>query len=180
MLILRWFGNTNSDNSALESARQFAEAVDKEDIELKSKECKRKSSERHVYDESTKTAIGKHALMHGNKSAVKTFSIILGFDVTECTVRNFKRETEKQIKDGKDIHDVQTMGKKQGRPLLLPEEIDDLRQFIKSLHLCGSPVSSSIVLAAAKGIVIHKNQSVLKEFGGSVELIKLWPFSFLH
>ena len=33
MSILRWFGNTNSDNSA----RQFVEAVDKEDIELKSK-----------------------------------------------------------------------------------------------------------------------------------------------
>ena len=46
--------------------------------------------------------------------------------------------------------------------------------------MCGSPVSSSIVLAAAKGIVIHKNQSVLKEFDGSVELIKSWAFSFLH
>ena len=76
MSILLWFGNTNSDNSALESARQFVEAVDKEDIELKSRGCKRKSSERHVYDESTKTAIGKHALMHG-KSAVKKFSITL-------------------------------------------------------------------------------------------------------
>ena len=83
MSILRWFGNTNSDNSALESARQFVEAVDKADIELKSRGRKRKSSERHVYDESTKTAIGKHALMHGNKSAVKKFSITLGFDVPD-------------------------------------------------------------------------------------------------
>ena len=127
-----------------------------------------------------KAAVGKHALMHGNKSAVKKFSIILGFDVPECTVRNFKRETEKQIKDGKDIHDVQIIVKKRGRSLL-PEEFDDLtKQFMKSLRLCGSPVSSSIVLAAAKGIVIHKNQSVLKEFGGSVELTKSWAFSFLH
>ena len=37
MSILRWFGNINFDNSALESARQFVEAVDKEDIELKSR-----------------------------------------------------------------------------------------------------------------------------------------------
>ena len=96
----------------MESARQFVEAVDKEDIELKSRGRKRKSSERHVYDESTKTAIGKHALMHGNKIAVKKFSITPGFDVPECTVRNLKRETEKQIKDGKDIHDVQIIGKK--------------------------------------------------------------------
>ena len=42
-----------------------------------------------------------------------------------------------------------------------------------------SPVSSSIVVAAAKGIVIHKDMSLLKEYGWTVELTKSWDFSFL-
>lgn len=38
---------------------------------------------------------------------------------------------------------------------------------------------SSILLAAARGIVIHRDQSLLKEYGGTVELKKSWAFSFL-
>ena len=187
MSILQWFGtSTNqgtnqSANSALALTKNYVEMIDKEDIELKSRGWKRKSSERHVYEESVRTAIGKHAIVHGNKSAVNKFSKVLRFDVPECTVRNFKREAQKQISGGIDIQEVRIESKKQGRPLLLTEEIDDLtKQFIKSLRLCGSPVSSSIVLAAAKGIVIYKNKSMLKEFGGSVELTKSWAFSFLR
>ena len=40
-------------------------------------------------------------------------------------------------------------------------------------------MSSSIVVAAAKGIVCHKARSMLKEYGGSLELKKSWAFSFL-
>ena len=69
---------------------------------------------------------------------------------------------------------------RRGRPLLLQEEIDELtKKFIHGLRLCGSPVSSSIVLAAAKGIVHHKAPSLLIQYGGSPELKKLWAFSFL-
>ena len=73
------------------------------------------------------------------------------------------------------IDDVQVCCKRRGRPLLLPEEIDQLiKQFIQNMRVCGSPLSSSIVVAAAKGIALSKNQSLLREFGGPVELKKSW------
>ena len=45
--------------------------------------------------------------------------------MSEATVRNFKREVVKQLKGGKDLDDITIPAKKKrGRPLLLPEEID--------------------------------------------------------
>ena len=93
---------------------------------------------------------------------------------------NFKREVLKRLKRGSDLESITIPAKKRGRPLLLPEEIDELtKKFIQSLRVYGSPVSSSIVLAAAKGIVTHKAFHLLKEHGGSIELKKSWAFSFL-
>ena len=60
--------------------------------------------------------------------------------------------------------------KKKGRaPTSTKKEIDDLTK-INNLRLCGSPVCSSRVVAVAKGIVVHKDMSLLKEYGGTVEL----------
>lgn len=41
-------------------------------------------------------------------------------------MKNFKREVKKQLKDGKDLEDVQVEAHKSGRPLLLPEDIETL------------------------------------------------------
>lgn len=157
------------------------EAVQKEREELERNGRKRQSSERHHYNQETKAAIGKYAQLHGNKRAVSKFSESLGFTLSEATVRNFKREVRKQVKGGQDLDDISSIPtKKRGRPLLLPEDIDELaRKCIENLRACGSPVSSSIVLAATKGIVAHKNCTLLKEHGGHVDLKKSWAFSFL-
>ena len=40
-------------------------------------------------------------------------------------------------------------------------------------------VNTTIVILAAKGIIIHKNPGLLKEYGGSVELRKKWDEYFL-
>ena len=75
------------------------------------------------------------------------YSKELGFELPEATVRNFKRELGQQLKSGKDYVELDIPNRKRGRrPLLLPAELDDLtKQFIGSLRLCGSQVSSSIV-----------------------------------
>ena len=90
--------------------------------------------------------------------------------MSKATVHNFKRNSE----EGKDLEDITIPAKKRGRPLFLLEEID--RKCVENLRACGSLVSSSTVLAAAKGIVTHKS---CKEHGGPVELKKSWAFSFL-
>ena len=107
------------------------------------------------------------------------FSASVGFAVSEVTVRKFKREIDQQLRKGKEMENIVIPARKHGQPLLLPEEIDELtKKFVLSLCHCGS-VSSSIVLAAAKGIVTLKACSLLKEHGGPVELTKAWAISFL-
>ena len=145
-----------SDQRALRGAAECKEALQTQHDELKQKGRKRKSSERHHYDQATKTAIGKYAQIHSNKRAVQKFSASLGFPVSEATVSNFKGEVQKLLSDGQALENIELPERKRGRPLLLPEDIDQLtKKFIQSLRLCGSPVSSSIVVAAAKGILTH-------------------------
>lgn len=112
---------SSSDKKALMAAAEAVEAVQKEREDLERVGRKRKSSERHHYDQETKTAIGRYAQMHGNKRAVVKFSESLGFSVSEATVCNFKREVVKQLKGGKDLDDITIPARKRGRPLLLPE-----------------------------------------------------------
>ena len=126
-----------SDQIALRGAAECVEALQTQQDELKQKGRKRKSSERHHYDQATKTAIGKYAKIHCNKRAVQKCSASLGFPVSEATVRNFKREVQKLLSDGQALESIELPERKRGRPLLLPEEIDQLtKKFIQSLRLC--------------------------------------------
>jgi hypothetical protein len=69
MSLTRWFKPVDSTEVAA------AAAVDKEYIDLQKRgRGKRKSYERHHFDEETKAEIGKFAAIHGNKKAVDTFS----------------------------------------------------------------------------------------------------------
>ena len=97
----------------------------------------------------------------------------LSFPVSEATVRNYKREMQKFLKGhkGQDLESIEAPTRKFGRPLLFHDEIDQLtKTFNENLCTCGSHASSTILLATAKGIVIHKDSSLLKEHGGPVEL----------
>ena len=97
-------------------------------------------------------------------------------------MRNFKRNMQSQMKREKDFDElcVEATGPRD-RPLTLPKEVDDLfQQMVFSLRMSGSPISADIVVAAAKGIVVHKNISLLKEYSGSVALMKSWAKSFLN
>ena len=80
MSLRKWLVSRNgdcsgSDTKALMAAAEAVEAVQKEREELERQGRKRKSSERHQYDEATKTAIGRYAQMHGNKRAVLKLAI---------------------------------------------------------------------------------------------------------
>ena len=55
-----------------------------------------------------------------------------------------------------------------GRPLMLRDYDQDVSNYIKSLREAGGIVNRSIVVAAAKGILSHKNPGLLKEHGGPI------------
>ena len=121
MSLTQWFKRTdvlnnsnpsNLDEAALNAAAEPVSELDEQTLELEKHGRKRKFSERHHFDRATRKAIGKFATIHGNKSAVKKFSKRLGFAVSEATVRNFKRDVQKQIKGGKSLYEVQLPVKK--------------------------------------------------------------------
>ena len=63
-----------------------------------------------------------------------------------------------------------------GRPLLIGKFDDEVAEYVRNLRLSGGIMNSSILIAAAKGIIAH---SLLKDYGGSLELGKKWAESFL-
>ena len=70
--------------------------------------------------------------------------------------------------------------KKQGRPLLLGNELDEqVREYVKFLRKRGSAVNTTVVMGAGEGIVKSKDANLLKEHGGSIELTKGWAQSLL-
>ena len=101
--------------------------------------------------------------------------------MNESTVCNFKRNLQSQLRQGVEANSMRDLSSgKRGHLLVLPVELDTLtKELVRGLRSSGSPISSSIVIAAARGIVNHKNPSLLKEHGEQVELSKSWAKSFL-
>ena len=65
--------------------------------------------------------------------------------------------------------------KKRGRPLLLGPVIDDkVQQYLKAIRRSGGTVNTAIAMAAAKGIVLKTDRTLLVEYGGHIDLHKDW------
>ena len=80
--------------------------------------------------------------------------------------------------DSSDDIDVKELNpSKRGRKTLLGEQLDSKFQlFIKPVRDSGRVGNSAIVRAAAKGIVLPHDISLLFENGGHIELAKSWTF----
>ena len=70
--------------------------------------------------------------------------------------------------------------KKQGRPLLLPDELDhQIQEYLKDLRKRGMPINTAVVVAAAEGILLNKNASLAPKDGIEVKLTDDWAKSLL-
>ena len=77
-----------------------------------------------------------------------------------------------------EVHDLPHM--KTGRPLLLRDELDgQVQKYIKELRSRGTAVNSSVVIAAAEGIVMNKDANILCENCG-IKLTEDWAKSLLN
>lgn len=65
-------------------------------------------------------------------------------------------------------------------PLTLGDIDEDVQKFVKALRMAGTPVTTAVVLAAATGIVMAKDMTLLKERRGHVTLTKSWAASLMH
>ena len=89
------------------------------------------------------------------------------------------KQQRKQYPD-KDVAVVSLPTKPQGRPLLLGQELDKaVQDYIEALRVAGGVVNSTIIVAAANGIVSAKDPSLLVSRGGSISINKNWAKSLL-
>ena len=143
---------------------------------------RRKRGKYHHYDAEMRAKIAKHACEYGNKSASVKFTQELGHCVSESSVRNMKKAYFQKLKSVPDPADITSSPQAAlDRPLLVGSELDaDIVEYVRALRLARGIVNRSIVQAAAKGIIAHKNAAPLKEHGGPIEIGIKWTESFLR
>ena len=70
--------------------------------------------------------------------------------------------------------------KKHGRPALLGETLDsNIQLYLRKFRVRGEVVTARIAMAAARGILLSCDWSLLLEFGGHVRLNRHWAYSLL-
>ena len=105
--------------------------------------------------------------------------------LSEATIRGFKSRyleelSRKRIAD-EDLTVESLPQKKTGRPLLLGDELDHkVQAYVQTLSKNGGSVTTAIVSAAARGILMKVSRSMLSEYGGPARLTKAWAQSLLQ
>ena len=122
--------------------------------------------------------------MHGVAAASRVYSKKLEQQVGPATVRSIMQAYIKELKKKRaaGVSQIKQLPlQKRGRPLLLGEKRDRMLQaYLKKVREAGGVVSSRIVIAAAKGLMMTIDQAKLAEFGGYMSFSKGWAHSLLH
>ena len=145
----------------------------------------------NCYSPEERASIGKYAAENGATRAAKHFSCTLGQTVNESTARRLKGEYLLKVqvmvaansKKGASDNTVPVVKslplKPQGRPVLLGVELDmAVQQYVQALRTAGV-VNTTIVMAAAMGIVSARDPTKLTSHGGHINITKTWAKSLL-
>ena len=141
---------------------------------------KRKSTNNCFYDRTMRAEIGQFAAENGNKRAVEKFSHEPKRPLSESTVRGFKKAYNSELKKVKDPDKISelTHGAR-GRPVKLGDLDQKLQVYIGKLRIAGTPVNRSIVIAAARGMVMYHSPPLLPKRGGNLDLGRKWAESLM-
>ena len=134
--------------------------------------CCRFSTSYKKYDVEFRCEVAKYAVVNGNRPAAAKFK------VAESAVRGFIKTLKRQQAEepGSDVTTLPP--KKGGRSKLLPEEIDEkVISTIKSMRESGSVINYNIIIAIANGVIQANDCTLLKEYGGNIELRYQWCLS---
>ena len=131
-----------------------------------------------VFSAKDKAKIAKYASENGVTASLKHFKRTREFtDLKEPTVRGWVKTYRYELSSlGVTAVSIPKMPeRKRGRPLILGKDLESqVRQFILELKEHGSPVSTAIVVAAAKGIAEAKDPAILAENNGPINLTRGW------
>ena len=164
---------------------QVNETVAAKTLEWQRGPSTKRSHSYNDYSLEQRAMIGKYAAENGATKACKHYSKVLAKNVPESTARRLKSQylaalNSKRVETASASHGtvpvVSCLTKKRsGRPLLLGNDLDDtVQEFIESLRKVGGVVNTSIVMAAAEGIIAAKNPSFLAKHGGHITITKGW------
>ena len=143
------------------------------------KHGKRRGQYAFTGQEEKKEAV-RYALEHGLAAASRKYTKKWGRLINESTILTWKKRYMNELSFVKAHSKVQMKAEPRGRPLKLGITLDcKVQAFVKNLRKVGGAVTSTVVVAAANGIVKHNDPHLLKVNGGSVELGKKWAVSLL-
>ncbi len=130
-----------------------------------------------------RATIGRYTAENGNAAAVTKFKA--SHSVGESTVRSFKKKYLEEVKKrhvpGVEYEQVTRLpGHKRGRKFLLGEELDGkVSKYVEALRSAGTPIGSSVVMAAGEGLVRAYDGTLLVDHGGHITITKSWAMSLL-
>ena len=141
----------------------------------------------HKYTSKERADIGRYAPSNGVQAAKLKFSREMQVKINESTVRLFKNQYKLELeakRAGAELESDTTISvlnvKKRGRKLLLGDKTDLMVQkYIADIRRVGGAVSTAIVRAGARGILLSQDRTRLAEFGGPATLSKAWATSLL-
>ena len=159
------------------------EEANKEVAEAAPKTPKKRGSYIKIPDDR-RAEIGRYACENGVANAARKYSRVLERSLNESTVRGIKRaylaELTRKRKAEEECVVTSLPTKKRGRTLLLGEALDNkVKTYLKAIREVGGALSTAIIIAAARGILLKLDRGKLAEFGGSVVLTKDWAKSLM-
>ncbi len=86
---------------------------------------------------------------------------------------------QKRKDDSKDDELSTLSPQKRGRPTLLGEYEKQLELYLRKIRQQGGVITASVVVAAARGILISSDRFQLDEFGGHISLSRQWAYHLL-
>ena len=111
---------------------------------------------------------------------------MLGEKIPESTARRLKKEylakLKEEIRNGSSPGDPIRLlpTKKQGRPLLLGQELHQIvQEVIRDTRRSGGVINTTIVVATTKGVITAKNPTLLLENGGHLNATSSYAKSVL-
>lgn len=132
-----------------------------------------------------KAKVARYASENGVPNTLKHFKEL---GVKETSIRDWKRAYERELKrkcessaPGQAVVVKALPVKKRGRPPLLGEKMDkSLQELILSMRGRGSPITTTITVGLARGLLLKSKNLSLDGFADSPELSREWAKSVLR
>ena len=127
--------------------------------------------------EELKVKVAKYAAKNGVSASLRHFKSAQELDLKESTmcgwVTTYQKRLDSLCKEDKPLRVSVLSEKSRGRPLLTGSEMEEqVKSFVGQLRSSGAVINSTIVRAAARGIILAKDVNLLEENGRGINLTK--------